>query len=245
MTIYLPELTADITLFPDVNQALQEPDGLLAMGGDLSPQRIVAAYRNGIFPWFNDKEPILWWSPGRRAVIKPELCHISKSMKRVLRKNCFTVTINNAFTEVISHCAKPRRSQAETWITDSMIDAYIKLHKQGFAHSVEVWQDKKLVGGLYGIAIGTLFCGESMFSKVSNSSKVAFIALNQHMIRFQGTLIDCQMQTAHLSSLGVKELPRKEFINYLQIARDAKVKKGCWDRQQVAVQETMPETGKF
>ena len=143
------------------------------------------------------------------------------------------------------HCAKPRSSQPETWITETMIDAYIKLHQQGFAHSVEVWQAGKLAGGLYGVSVGTLFCGESMFSKISNSSKVAFIALNQHMSRFQGALIDCQMHTAHLNSLGVEELPRKEFIRYLQQYREQKTDKGCWDRQQILVKEKMAEIGDF
>jgi len=245
MTIYLPELTADKALFPDLKQALEDPDGLLAMGGDLSPQRIINAYRNGIFPWFSDNEPILWWSPSKRAIIKPERCHISNSMKKLLKKNTFTVTINHAFAEVIMLCAEPRKSQAETWITETMIDAYIALHKQGFAHSVEVWLEGKLVGGLYGVCVGTLFCGESMFSKVSNSSKVAFIALNQHMSRFQGALIDCQMHTAHLNSLGVEEQPRKLFIHYLQQYREQKINKGCWDRQQILVKEKMAEIGDF
>lgn len=242
MTIYLPELSADKTFFPDVNCALQDPDGLLAIGGDLSAERIITAYRKGIFPWFSEGEPILWWSPSTRAVINPALCHISKSMKRLLKKRPFTVTINHAFAEVIRHCAQPREAQADTWITNAMIAAYSKLHQQGVAHSLEVWQEDKLVGGLYGVCVGSLFCGESMFSKVSNSSKVAFIALNQHLSRFQGTLIDCQMPTAHLASLGVKALPRQAFMDYLQTARDAKLKIGCWDKQQVLVKENMPES---
>ena len=239
MTIYLPELTENKSFFPDVDKALDDPDGLLAMGGDLTSQRVINAYRNGIFPWFSDGQPILWWSPSKRAVIKPNFCHISKSMKRLLKNNNFTVTINHAFAEVITHCAKPRRSQPETWITDTMIDAYIELHKQGVAHSIEVWLDGELVGGLYGVCVGTLFCGESMFSKVSNSSKVAFIALNQHLSSFQGTLIDCQMHTAHLNSLGVQELPREQFISYLQQSRDQKLEKGCWERQKISVKEKM------
>lgn len=238
MTIYIPELTDNNTLFPDVNRALKEPDGLLAMGGDLSPQRIINAYKNGIFPWFSDGEPILWWSPGKRATIKANFCHISRSMKRLLKSNKFTVTINSAFAQVINRCAKPREYQAETWITDSMIAAYIKLHQLGFAHSVEIWQEQKLVGGLYGICIGTLFCGESMFSEVSNSSKVAFIALNQHLHRFQGELIDCQMQTAHLQSIGVQEVSREQFITELKKCRDKKIDRGCWDRQEVIVKHT-------
>jgi leucyl/phenylalanyl-tRNA--protein transferase len=239
MTIYLTELTDNNTLFPNVELALDEPDGLLAMGGDLSPIRIINAYRNGIFPWFSKGQPILWWSPGKRAVIKPEHCHISKSMRRLLKKNCYTVTVNNAFVEVISHCAQPRKSQPDTWITNPMIDAYIKLHQQGIAHSVEVWEEDKLVGGLYGICVGSLFCGESMFSKVSNSSKIAFIALNQHMMRFHGLLIDCQMQTDHLASLGVKEISRKEFIENLQLIRDTQLKEGCWLPQKILVKEKM------
>lgn len=239
MTVYLPELTDNKTLFPNVKTALDDPDGLLAMGGDLTPQRVINAYRNGIFPWFSDGQPILWWSPSKRAIIKPNFCHISKSMKRLLKKNDFTVTVNNAFSEVITHCARPRESQAETWITDTMIDAYIKLHQQGFAHSLEVWQEQRLVGGLYGVCVGTLFCGESMFSRVSNSSKVAFIALNQHLSRFQGTLIDCQMQTTHLKSLGVEELPREQFIHYLQQCREQKIDNGCWQPQKIFVKEKM------
>ncbi len=240
MTIYLPELSADKTFFPDVNSALPDPDGLLAIGGDLSEERIITAYRKGIFPWFSEGEPILWWSPSTRAVIKPAFCHISKSMRKLLKKRTFTVTINHAFTQVIQHCASPRAAQADTWITDTMIDAYSQLHRQGVAHSLEVWQEDKLVGGLYGICVGSLFCGESMFSTVSNSSKVAFIALNQHLSRFQGTLIDCQMPTAHLASLGVKAVPRQRFMDYLQSAKDAKLKTGCWDKQQVSVKEYMP-----
>ncbi|MCW8996881.1 MAG: leucyl/phenylalanyl-tRNA--protein transferase [Psychromonas sp.] len=242
-TIYLPELTDNKASFPDLNLALEEPDGLLAMGGDLSPERIINAYRNGIFPWFSDEQPILWWSPSKRAAIKPELCHISKSMKRLLRKNKFTITINHAFSEVISYCASPRSTQAETWITNTMIDAYIKLHEQGFAHSIEVWLEGKLVGGLYGVCVGSVFCGESMFSKVSNSSKVAFIALNQHLSRFKDTLIDCQMQTEHLNSLGVKELTRAQFINYLQQYKAQQLPQSCWVQQEISVKEQWPEIG--
>lgn len=233
MTIYIPELTENIALFPDVSTALNNPDGLLAMGGDLCPQRIINAYRNGIFPWFSDGQPLLWWSPSKRAVIKPCSCHISRSMKKLLKKNNFTVTINNAFAEVITLCAQPRESQAETWITESMIAAYIKLHQQGAAHSFEVWQGPKLVGGLYGICVGTLFCGESMFSKVSNSSKIAFIALNQHLSRFRGALIDCQMQTAHLQSLGVQEISRAQFIADLQKCKEDKIGGGYWLPQEI------------
>ena len=233
MTIFLPELTEDKNKFPDPKYALDDPDGLLAMGGDLSPLRIINAYRNGIFPWFSDGQPILWWSPSQRAVINPGFCHISKSMKKSLRKQRFTVTVNLAFIEVIQQCAKPRKQQAETWITNTMIDAYIELHEKGFAHSIEVWEKDKLVGGLYGVCVGTVFCGESMFSHVKNSSKTAFIALNQHLQRFQATLIDCQMYTDHLASLGVKEVSKEQFIKHVQLVRDKQLKKGCWNKQPI------------
>ena len=237
MTIYLPELTNNKAQFPNVSQALDEPDGLLAMGGDLSPLRIINAYRNGIFPWFSEGQPILWWSPSKRAVINAGFCHISKSMKRAIRKNNFTITVNHAFSSVIQHCSEPRKTQAETWITTEMINAYIALHQQGFAHSIEVWEDTRLVGGLYGICVGSLFCGESMFSIVSNSSKTAFIALNQHLQRFHGTLIDCQMHTDHLASLGVQEISREQFISQLQLIKNSKLKKGCWDKQPILLDQ--------
>lgn len=233
MTIYLPQLTDDKTQFPDLDTALDEPDGLLAMGGDLTPKRLLNAYRSGIFPWFSEGEPILWWSPAKRATIEPQNCHISSSMRRLIRKNNFTVTINHAFPEVINYCAQPRAAQAETWITEKMINAYLELHHYGAAHSVEVWQGDRLVGGLYGVAIGRIFCGESMFSRVSNSSKIAFIALNQHLNRFSGRLIDCQMQTTHLHSLGVEEISRKNFRLYLQKYRDKSADTGCWQRQNI------------
>jgi len=235
MTIYLPQLTADETQFPDAKTALNEPEGLLAMGGDLAPKRLLNAYRCGIFPWFSEGEPILWWSPAERATIEPQNCHISSSMRRLIRKNNVTVTINHAFPDVINYCAQPRAAQAETWITKKMIDAYIKLHHYGAAHSIEVWQGDKLVGGLYGVAIGRIFCGESMFSRVSNSSKIAFIALNQHLSRFSGKLIDCQMQTAHLRSLGVLKISRQQFILNLQKYRDKNTETGCWQRQTISL----------
>jgi len=228
MTIYLTELTADKSHFPKVETALKDPDGLLAIGGDLSPERIINAYRNGIFPWFSHNDPILWWSPSKRAVIQPTQCHISKSMKRLIRKNKFTITIDHAFSDVINACAQPRTSQPETWICPPMIAAYNKLHQLGYAHSIEVWKDHKLVGGLYGMEIGKLFCGESMFSREDNSSKIAFIALNQHLGNFPDTYIDCQMQTSHLSSLGVKEVERAQFIHLLQDAKDQILSKSCW-----------------
>lgn len=233
MSIFIPELNKDTAVFPHVDSALSSPDGLLAMGGDLSPQRIINAYKNGIFPWFSDGEPILWWSPSNRATIAPLQCHISKSMKRLINKNIFKITINNDFEKVIKACAKPRQTQAETWINDSMIEAYIKLHSKGVAHSIEVWQSGKLVGGLYGVCIGRVFCGESMFSLESNSSKIAFIALNKHFKDFNGGLIDCQMQTEHLQSLGVQEKSRQEFINQLKEYSHKQLIDGCWLSQEI------------
>ncbi|MBC3845504.1 leucyl/phenylalanyl-tRNA--protein transferase [Winogradskyella echinorum] len=198
--------------FPDVSEA--SVDGLLAVGGDLSAERLLYAYQNGIFPWFEATEPILWWSPDPRFVLFPEDLKISKSMKQVLNKKLFKVTENKAFAEVIENCANAKREgQLGTWITDEMIIAYIKLHKLGYAKSIEVWLDKELVGGLYGVTINdTIFCGESMFAKVSNASKVGFITLVQNS---NYKLIDCQLHTNHLESLGAKHISRSEFLKYL------------------------------
>lgn len=235
MTIYLPQLNDDLSFFPDVEQALSDPDGLLAMGGDLSPQRIKHAYRAGIFPWFSAGEPLLWWSPRERATIVAGNAHISKSMKRFINKRSLTITLNHCFSKVIVACAQPRVNQPETWISQQMIDAYIELHKLGLAHSVEVWCEDKLVGGLYGVSVGQTFCGESMFSQINNSSKLAFIALNQHFESVGGKLIDCQMQTEHLQSLGVNSVTRDRFIKQLITTKDRQLKKGCWDKQPIKV----------
>jgi leucyl/phenylalanyl-tRNA--protein transferase len=200
--------------FPDVTEA--DAHGILAVGGDLSPERLMLAYRSGIFPWFDDDEPILWWSPPKRMVLFPEELVVSKSMRSILRKNIFTVTFNKDFRAVISNCSTIKRDgQRGTWITDEMIEAYIKLHELGFAKSVEVWQNNELVGGLYGIDIGHIFCGESMFSKVSNASKVAFITLVQNLQIRKYTLIDCQVHKDHLESLGAREIERAAFIEML------------------------------
>ena len=200
--------------FPDVSEA--DEHGILAVGGDLSPERLLLAYRSGIFPWFEDDEPILWWSPSERMVLFPDELIVSKSMRTILRKNTFTVTFNKDFRAVITNCSKIRRNgQGGTWITDNMIEAYVKLHEMGYAKSVEVWQDNELVGGLYGIDLGTVFCGESMFSKVSNASKVAFITLVEKLKIRKYKLIDCQVHNDHLESLGAREIPRAEFINIL------------------------------
>ena len=198
--------------FPNVDEAT--PEGLLAVGGNLSVERLLQAYKRGIFPWYSVDEPILWWSPNPRFVLFPEKLKVSKSMKQILRNKDFTVTVNKAFREVINACSQIKRNgQTDTWITNPMIEAYTNLHELGHAKSVEVWESDKLVGGLYGVDLNNgVFCGESMFSKVSNASKIAFITFieNTHY-----KLIDCQVYTNHLESLGAEEIPRDEFLNYL------------------------------
>lgn len=205
--------------FPDVELALREPDGLLAIGGDLSIERLVIAYQNGIFPWYSEGQPILWWSPDPRMVLKPSEVKISRSLAKTIRKQELTITFDQAFEEVIDSCSRPRvekgRIQEETWILDEMIEAYTELHNKGYAHSVECWQNEQLVGGLYGIAIGKVFFGESMFSKQSDASKVAFVFLNKQLEQWGFKLVDCQVYTSHLESLGAKMIPRKEFIKLL------------------------------
>ena len=202
--------------FPDVNQALKDPDGLLAIGGDLSPQRLLTAYRSGIFPWYSHGQPILWWSPDPRSVLYPDKIRISRSLKKTLRKKPFTITLNTAFAEVIRACANaPREGQAGTWITEEMMEAYRELHRLGHAHSVEAWQDRKLVGGLYGVCIGQVFFGESMFSRVTDASKVAFAEFVFFLQKLDFRLIDCQVRTQHLESLGAQPMLRSSFIEAL------------------------------
>jgi leucyl/phenylalanyl-tRNA--protein transferase len=180
--IDLPWLDPDSTGFPDTSHALDEPNGLLAAGGDLRPERLLSAYQQGIFPWFEDSQPILWWTPSPRLVLPPSQLHVSKSLRKFIRKGTFTITSDQAFREVMIKCSEPRGDEVEglsdgTWITDSMLEAYCSLHRLGYAHSIEVWQQEQLVGGLYGIALGKVFFGESMFSRADNASKVAFVAL--------------------------------------------------------------------
>jgi len=202
--------------FPDVEHALVEPDGLLAVGGDLEPERLLYAYRNGIFPWYGPDQPILWWSPDPRLVLFPGQLHISRSLARTLRRRHFTVTLDTAFEQVISECAAPRPGQAGTWITPEMQAAYIRMHKLGHAHSVECWQQGRLVGGLYGLAMGRVFFGESMFTRVADASKVGFVTLVRQLQRRDYRLIDCQVHTGHLESLGATMLPRREFTRLLE-----------------------------
>lgn len=209
-------------IFPDVSLALDEPDGLLAIGGDLNPQRLMAAYRQGIFPWYNAGQPILWWSPNPRTVLFPEKLKISRSLRKTLRKQIFHVTLDQAFTDVIEACSAPRDydEQPGTWITADMKQAYQQLHTQGAAHSVECWSDGQLVGGLYGVAIGRVFFGESMFSRRSDASKVAFVTLVQQLSHWGFGLIDCQIHSQHLERLGAEAIDREHFITLLNTLCD-------------------------
>ncbi|GAB6141220.1 leucyl/phenylalanyl-tRNA--protein transferase [Methylosoma difficile] len=197
--------------FPSLEQALQEPDGLLAIGGCLSQQRLINAYRHGIFPWYDPHEPILWWSPDPRTVIFPQRLHISQSLRKTLRKNGYTVTIDQAFSRVIDACSKPRAKAAGTWISNDIKRAYNYMHKNGIAHSAEAWQDGELVGGLYGVAIGRVFFGESMFHTRTDASKVAFAKLVEQLLDWNYELIDCQVYNPHLASLGAEEISRTDF----------------------------------
>lgn len=221
--------TAEIR-FPPLEHATEH--GLLAAGGDLSVARLLAAYRLGIFPWFNQQDPILWWSPDPRMVLAPGQLKISKSLNKILRRGDFQVTFDTAFTDVMLACAAPRHKQSgkphDTWIHDDMIAAYQQLHQQGYAHSVECWQQEKLVGGLYGVAIGKMFFGESMFSFVTDSSKVALVSLAQQLQRWQFPLIDCQVHSDHLARLGAKILPRNDFIRMMQPLCDKQQSPGHW-----------------
>lgn len=219
MPIY--RLSNDL-IFPD--PTLAEEDGLLAIEGDLSPDRLLLAYSNGIFPWFSEDEPILWWSPNPRFVLFPKDIRISHSMKKMLKKNTYKVSFNTCFRDVISNCSS-LREETGTWITDEMIEAYCKLNELGFAHSVECWYDNKLVGGLYGVSIGRCFFGESMFSTMSNASKVAFITLSKILEEQNFDLIDCQVHTHHLESLGATHISREVFLDIVKKSTSLKSQK--------------------
>lgn len=212
--------------FPDVGYASE--DGLLALGGDLSPERLLVAYRKGIFPWYNPGEPILWWSPHPRCVLFPHKFRASRSLRKSIRKHQFRFTSDRAFEEVIRNCAEPRAVGPGTWITAEMTRAYIGLHELGYAHSVETWQEDRLVGGLYGIAMGKVFFGESMFSTVSDSSKAALDFLVTNLVSMEYQLIDCQITSSHLLSLGAKEISRGAFIAHLDQAIGDNKSPGSW-----------------
>ena len=211
----IPWLHPSDTAFPHPSSALDEPNGLLAAGGDLSAQRLISAYRQGIFPWFSEEDPILWWSPNPRCVLFPEDIHISRSMRKWMRRSSLTFTFDQAFHRVIASCASLRQETTGTWISPEIESAYVELHKRGIAHSVEVWDEDTLVGGLYGLAMGKLFFGESMFSTQENTSKVAFMALAKQLSLWGYPLIDCQVHNPHLASLGATDISRTQFLDYI------------------------------
>ena len=204
-------------IFPPADYA--DPDGLLAIGGDLSPERLLLAYRQGIFPWYSQHTPPLWWSPDPRLVLFPDELRISTSLRRVMKKNRFRVTMDEAFLEVIRQCATVKRKEGEgTWIIPEMVEAYHRLHRLGYAHSLESWQEGELVGGLYGVVLGRVFFGESMFAQRTDASKIAFLHLVQLLERLHFAMIDCQVTTGHLKRFGAREIPRKEFLELLSAA---------------------------
>jgi leucyl/phenylalanyl-tRNA--protein transferase len=218
----LAVLDAQNPQFPDPNTALEDPDGLLAAGGNLEPKTLLSAYYQGIFPWYSQGDPLLWWSPSVRCLIKPEELHISKSLKKMIRQKDFTISFDQSFEAVITACSRADTDQ-ETWIDQEMIDAYSELHQLGHAHSVEVWRDNKLIGGAYGVAIGAVFCGESMFSRQPSSSKIALAYLSKHMINLGFNWIDCQLETDHLLSMGAQLLSRNKFLQLLQNNRNHRI----------------------
>jgi leucyl/phenylalanyl-tRNA--protein transferase len=212
--------------FPPVEHA--SPEGLLALGGDLSSERLLEAYRHGIFPWYNPGQPILWWSPDPRAVLYPDKLKISRSLRKTLRKGRYQVRFDTAFREVMLACAAPRANSSGTWITDEMVAAYCRLHDLGYAHSVETWRENRLTGGLYGVALGGVFFGESMFSRATDASKVALVALTQALRGWGFSLIDCQVDSEHLVSLGAETIPRTRFISELTHALALPGHPGRW-----------------
>lgn len=200
-----------INEFPPLDHALIEPPGLLAGGGELSPDWLIAAYARGIFPWFNAEQPILWWSPDPRMVLFPADLHVPHSLQRIIRKRHYEIRVDTAFTQVMARCSEPRAGQNGTWISPQIITAYTELHRLGVAHSIETWVNGELAGGLYGVALGRIFYGESMFTRVADASKIAFVHTVNQLRRWQFKLIDCQMNTAHLARFGAKEIPRDHF----------------------------------
>jgi leucyl/phenylalanyl-tRNA--protein transferase len=214
--------------FPPVEQA--SPEGLLAVGGDLRPERLLEAYRHGIFPWYSDNQPILWWSPDPRTVLFPDKLHISRSLKRSLRPGLFTVTFDRCFRDVMQHCAGPRPQYPEggTWITDAMLEAYTGLHELGYAHSVETWEEGQLVGGLYGVALGGAFFAESMFALIDDASKVALVRLVRQLHAWGFSIIDCQQSSPHVMRFGAEEILRREFLDHLQTALAIPDRRGRW-----------------
>lgn len=226
--------------FPSVEVALREPEGLLAAGGDLSTERLLCAYRSGIFPWYDTGQPLLWWSPDPRCVLRRTGLHLSRRMRRYLRRSTAEVRFNTEFGRVIRACAAPRRSEQGTWITPDMMAAYEQLHREGWAHSIEVWQDGLLVGGLYGLAIGRAFFGESMFSVEPNASKIALLVLSGRMDAGEFGIIDCQVASSHLLELGATLMPRQEFVALLKALCDPAVRFENWPTAPISVPELLP-----
>ncbi|SFS11584.1 leucyl/phenylalanyl-tRNA--protein transferase [Dyella sp. OK004] len=238
--IRLPLLdAAKPELFPDPGRAMTDPNGLLAFGGDLSPRRLLAAYSRGIFPWYNEDEPILWWSPDPRCVFHTSRLKPNRSLRRQLAGKPWRVTIDHAFRDVVEACAAPRPGQIGTWIVPAMIDAYDGLHAMGHAHSVEVWEGESLIGGIYGVAVGRLFCGESMFSRESGGSKLALLALGQLLQRWDFPLIDAQVTNNHLISLGAVEYPRDQFLRTVEQLTQLPGQPGSWERFTPLVEEML------
>ncbi|WP_028714981.1 leucyl/phenylalanyl-tRNA--protein transferase [Pantoea ananatis] len=225
----LVQLSRESLLFPPPETALREPNGLLAMGGDLSPARLLNAYQQGIFPWFSPGDPILWWSPDPRAVLLPDRFHLSRSMKRFHQQSPYRVTMNEAFSDVVEGCAAGR--EEGTWITFEVKRAWLKLYELGHAHSIEVWREQDLVGGMYGLALGQIFCGESMFSLQTNASKTAFWVFCQHFIKHKGRLVDCQILNPHTASLGAVDIPREAYLDAVKNLSSQPVDSGCWRNQ--------------
>ena len=219
------QLNDDI-LFPPVHYA--EADGLLAIGGDLRPERLLVAYAMGIFPWYNDDDPILWWSPDPRMVLYLDELHLSRSMHRTLKRGGFTVRFDTSFEAVVRGCAKPGPGREATWISEDIVAAYCRLHDAGFAHSVECWRGDHLAGGLYGVSLGRCFFGESMFSRESNASKTALAVLVAHLRRWEFDLIDCQIANDHLARLGGRDIPRDVFVDYLEETLQHPTRRGAW-----------------
>jgi len=215
--------------FPPVEQASQ--DGLLAVGGDLRPERLLEAYRHGIFPWYSDDQPILWWSPDPRTVLLPDKLHVSRSLKRSLRPGIFSVTLDRCFRDVMQHCAGPRPQYPDggTWITTEMLEAYTRLHELGYAHSVETWQEGQLVGGLYGVALGGAFFAESMFTYTSDASKVALVSLVRQLQTWGFRMMDCQQSSPHIKMLGAEAIPRRDFLDHLAVALALTERRGRWE----------------
>lgn len=219
------------TPFPDVESAETEPNGLLALGGDLTPTRLLNAYRSGIFPWYNDDQPLLWWSPDPRAVFFPSLLKVSRSLRKSIKKERFTATFDYAFCDVINACGEPRNEGEGTWLNQDMIQAYIDLHNLGFAHSVEIWEDDRLVGGLYGVSLGAVFFGESMFSRANDASKLALIHLANKLDEWDYKMIDCQVNSQHLVNLGALEICRHSFCRNLRRWCLLPSKQGSWSSE--------------